>query len=606
MRAAAATSLRHLHDVLASSPTEPCVVLIGTAPARNRVRLALGGRPGSASAAEGGGVRGEALEGLILIEPPSLLTATEVTEIATFLRGLQHAHCLLLAHVCAPFPLVPDSPSDPLAEALALIAEFYSPADWRSFLVVALVGDEVASLEEGVRDALRKSRAGQACSHNFEAPGRQVDAYCVEEAGQTRRLLDSLRSRQPASCDPSGGSSPLLVQFKMIQQQLGQRRPSSRQSNASRRQADLGNASAVSSEVQCGAPTVAQSPSAASVASNRCVEAEVQAVAGHWTVMVLGKTGSGKSHLANLLLGYHAFESGDSLGSLTNEHSVRKGTSNDGRLTVLDTIGFGDTRLPPETVVRSLRDTALEAPQGIDAIMFVMKKERATAVEQEIFAYVTELLFGPLCLPNLYIVMTHAGRLAKDVESRKPWLKENIAASPQFNSMVSTLAGDPIKRIAFIENSNPADADDDDDRLLAGKRQQRALAEILGLLYQHKAAPYIHGIMRKAGELQSAHLQEMRRELRDSIEEDIRREIAKERGTFDQERSRFQEEVEEEREAMKAREAEMQQRFEQEWINVRDEFQARAKNMASMDLEPLAKEVVESTEKKSGRRCAIM
>jgi len=28
---------------------------------------------------------------------------------------------------------------------------------------------------------------------------------------------------------------------------------------------------------------------------------------------------------------------------------------------VLDTIGFGDTRLPPEAVVKSLRDTALEA-----------------------------------------------------------------------------------------------------------------------------------------------------------------------------------------------------------------------------------------------------
>ena len=36
-------------------------------------------------------------------------------------------------------------------------------------------------------------------------------------------------------------------------------------------------------------------------------------------------------------------------------------TSQDGSLMVLDTIGFGDTRLPPEAVVKSLRDTALEA-----------------------------------------------------------------------------------------------------------------------------------------------------------------------------------------------------------------------------------------------------
>merc|ERR1719190_137105 len=121
--------------------------------------------------------------------------------------------------------------------------------------------------------------------------------------------------------------------------------------------------------------------------------------------MVFGKTGAGKSHLANLLCGHKAFDSGDSLASVTNTESVRKATSKDESVMVLDTIGFGDTRLPPETVVRSLRDTALEASAGIDALIFVLKKERVTAVEQETLAYVTQLLFGPDCLPNLYMVV---------------------------------------------------------------------------------------------------------------------------------------------------------------------------------------------------------
>merc|ERR1719469_239646 len=149
----------------------------------------------------------------------------------------------------------------------------------------------------------------------------------------------------------------------MIQQQLSQRRPTSRQSSFSRRFTDRpladqsGNSSPVSRVPQ-------QRPQSGH--SVRGTTESPTATGGKWTVMVFGKTGAGKSHLANLMIGYNAFASCDSLASVTNDQSVRKAVSSDGRLTVLDTIGFGDTKLPPELVVRSLRDTSLEAPDGID------------------------------------------------------------------------------------------------------------------------------------------------------------------------------------------------------------------------------------------------
>mmetsp|Transcript_143319 Transcript_143319/g.445505 ORF Transcript_143319/g.445505 Transcript_143319/m.445505 type:complete len:326 (+) Transcript_143319:788-1765(+) len=325
--------------------------------------------------------------------------------------------------------------------------------------------------------------------------------------------------------------------------------------------------------------------------------------------MVFGKTGAGKSHLANLMVGFRAFESADSLASVTNQDSVRKATSQDGRLTVLDTIGFGDTRLPPETVVRSLRDTACEAPGGIDALLFVLKKERVTAAEQETLSYVTQLLFGPDCLPNLYMVVTHAGRLAKDVELRGPWLREQADASPPFAAMLATLGAAPEQRVAFVENADPAEAEDAEDRILADKRRNRALEDVIALLERHSSQPYRHGIMRRAGELQAAHLQELRRELRQRVEDEVRQELNKDRGALEEERKQLRAEVEGQKKSLQEAEEEMQQRFEQQWAEMRSEFEKRARDVARGELEPMAKDIVEKTEKKaasSGRRCSVM
>lgn len=252
---------------------------------------------------------------------------------------------------------------------------------------------------------------------------------------------------------------------------------------------------------------------------------------------------------------------------------------------------------------------ALEAPGGIDALLFVLKKERVTAAEQETLAYVTQLLFGPDCLPNLYMVVTHAGRLAKDAELREPWIREQADASPPFGAMLATLGADPAQRVAFVENSDPTEAEDAEDRLLVEKRRRRALDDIVSLLERHGAAPYRHGIMRRAGELQAAHLEEMRRELRQRVEDEVRQELDKDRGALEEERRQLRAEVEDQRQSLQQAEEDLQKRFESQWAAMKSEFEQQARNFARGELEPLAKDIVEKTEKKaasSGRRCTVM
>lgn len=612
MRAAAASTLRRLHAVQAERPGEPCVILVGPQKSREQVWIALGGQRSSGAKAEE--LRGEAVPGLVLINPPQVLQAVEATELATFLRGLHAASSILVAHACGNGSQEEEEPQcdgHTSETTFTLLTQFYNPKSWHLFCSVALVGSHTTDPEivtPHVKDACRQYRMSNLCSVNT-ATGPLPQAYCIDDVEQVRQLVADCRSADAVMCDPLPAPSVIMSQYRAIQQQLSQQRPSSRGSRVSKFSRASGSPSQGPPPLPEGSALPSHAP--------RSPESQAGQVSpdldppgkplSKWTVMVFGKTGAGKSHLANLLVGHRAFESGDSLASVTNEKSVRTAKSKDGALTILDTIGFGDTRLPPETVIHSLRDTALEAPDGIDLLLFVMKKERVSAVEQEILSYVTQLLFGPACLPNLYMVVTHAGRLAKEADSRAPWLREQADASPQFASMLAMLGPEPVKRIAFVENSDPKEAEDEEDRSLASRRQQRALADVHQLLRRHRAAPYQHGIMVRAGQLHSAHLEELKREVRERLQEEIKHELDRDRGALEADRKKFQDEVEFQREKMRLQEEELQRRCESEWGKMRDEFEQRARDLAKDDLEPLAKDIVEKTEKKAGgRRCVVM
>eukprot|EP00931_Biecheleriopsis_adriatica_P060366 TRINITY_DN36248_c0_g1_i1.p1 TRINITY_DN36248_c0_g1~~TRINITY_DN36248_c0_g1_i1.p1 ORF type:complete len:606 (-),score=159.38 TRINITY_DN36248_c0_g1_i1:59-1876(-) len=605
MRAGAAAALKKLQAARTERPRDPCILLVGDASARHQVRIALGAS--SRESQDANSVAGWALHGLCLVEPPDLLGVTEATELATFLRGLQDAHGAIL---CASREA--EASKCPVASLLPLLASFYGlgAKELRSFLTVAYVGC-VPGGEDLLRETLARFQLADLL--HLGQPGWPLpeSLHLDADSEAPARLLSRLQGQPAITCEPLQASGPLMTQYRAIQQQIGRRTLPSRPGAPVRpgvpaheevlgMQADTRTPSHSSS---LSSPEKAQEPRKAANLEGRT-----------WTVMVFGKTGAGKSHLANLLVGWKAFQSGDSLASVTKEDSVRKALSSNGQVTVLDTIGFGDTRLPPETVIRSLRDTANEVPWGVDALLFVMKKERVTAAEQETLAYVTQLLFGPECLPNLYMVVTHAGRLARESELREPWLKEQAAASPHFAAMLAFLGARPADRLVFVENADPAEAEDEDERATAEKRRRRALEDIYGLLARHTAPPYRHSIMHRAGQLQAAHLESLRQELHQRVEDEVRRELDKDRGALEQERQQLREEVEGQRQELKEQEEELRERFEQEWERMRLEFEERAKVMAREDLEDAAKEIVEQTEEKvveqtgekKGRRCSIM
>jgi len=646
MKAGAAGTLKRLLEARAARPEEPCALLLGSsAQARASVRHTLGvitdladGAGGASPQDEEAGccrIRADVVEGgAVIVDLPDMLRgAAEVTELATFLRGLRDAHGVLLACADQPpsdtdqAPVLRSGSLEAPLDTLPLLTEFYGSGGDLPFLLAV---PALEAAEPHKRHVLRRLRGGSGggpvIGRSHGPPAMEV--VCIEGEGpaQRQQLLEQLRRLRPLPCEPLRGSSPLLAQYRAIRQQLDQRRPDRPERPDA--QARAGSPHSQSSRSSHPVPRPQQQPEQQQPQQQQQQQqpqplqqqpespespkdmGEENGLTGltppyrrQWTVMVFGKTGAGKSHLANLLVGHKAFDSGDSVASVTGTESVRRAASSDDSLMVLDTIGFGDTRLPPDVVVRSLRDTALEAPGGIDGLFFVLKKERVTSAEQETLGYVTQDLFGKECLPNLYMVVTHAGRLAKDVELREPWLKEQAAASVPFAAILDSLGPNPVQRIAFVENPDPNEAEDEEDRALARRRRQRAIADIRSLLERHQVQPYQHGIMHSAGEFHAVRLEEMRRELRGRVESEVRRELEKDRGVLEAERNQLRTEME----TLKEREETLQNRFEEEWSRMRSEFENRARELARDDLEPLAQDIIDKTEKKAkGRRCVVM
>merc|ERR1712187_511543 len=145
---------------------------------------------------------------------------------------------------------------------------------------------------------------------------------------------------------------------------------------------------------------------------------------------------------------------------------------------------------------------------------------------------------------------------------------------------------------------------DSEERELAERKRQRAFSDVTSLVRRHRAPAFRHAIMRRAGELQIAHLEELKRDMRKRVETEVRQELEKDRGAFEEERQKLRAEVEGQRKDLMAKEEQLERRCEEEWSRMRCEFEERARDLAREDLEPIAKDIVEQTEKKhKGRRC---
>ncbi|XP_076018634.1 uncharacterized protein LOC143010270 isoform X2 [Genypterus blacodes] len=127
-------------------------------------------------------------------------------------------------------------------------------------------------------------------------------------------------------------------------------------------------------------------------------------------IVVLGKTGAGKSSLSNTIFGEDVFTTNNSANAGTGDCRAESRSVNGRRVTMIDTPGFFDPDRSDQDLKREIVKCVTECSPGPHAFLIVLKVDKFTVQEKEVIAKISQV-FSEEAFKFASVVFTHGDQL---------------------------------------------------------------------------------------------------------------------------------------------------------------------------------------------------